>query len=232
MNTVQYIKKRPHWELTADETGYAICIQDVHGEYFDLFPFMKPPTPDDEKRIREEGGGSNEIFDKFIDEHFLRFIGTNIDDSRSEHMRFINSYTNLKRFIYEEGPGGAKNLIMSVDDLTKNDVTITIMQVLYCPKKKRPIEMKMSYTFGHLEIGRKLYEGCLSGNIDGENVRVKYDLNVVDKIISGCLTDITGYCAKKKPCVMNKINEWFSILPFEHKILAADEAFKPAEVLL
>ena len=231
MNTIQYIKKHPYWELAATEIGYAICVQDFDGKYFDLFPIMKPPSPDDEKRIREDGLNTNEIFDQFVDKHFLRLVGTNIDNSPEEHRKFINSYTNLKKYIYEEGPGGAKNVIDSVDDLTRTDVIINIMQVLYCPNKKKPIEMRMSFTFGHLKTGYGLYESSLSGGMDGENISVTYNLNAVDKIISGCLTDISGYCVKRKLCTMENINEWFSILPFEHKILAIDEAFKPAEVL-
>lgn len=230
MNAVQYIKKRSHWELKATEIGYAVCIEDIDNKKYDIFPFMRPPTPDDEKRIREEGGVSNEIFDIFFDNHFLRLVGVNID-SVKEHKKFINSYTNLKRFIYEEGPGGAKNLIESVDDLTSNDVIIKLVQFLWCTKKKKPVKMSMSYTFGHLEVGRRLYESALSGGMEDGEVNIRYDLNAVDKIISGCLTDIKGYCVDKKPCEMDSINEWFSILPFEHKVLAADEAFKPAEAI-
>ncbi len=229
MNTVRWLNgsKTPYWELKSNEIVYTMVVTH-EGEEWDLYVYMKPPTPQEELAVRMMTLGSEE----FVDKHFIKFKGMNPDDPKVHHA-YLNNTEGLKKFVYEEGVQGVANIIETEFDSLGNIGEIPVNLItneLFCPKKSDLFRMNISYSFKNLERGVLLYEGMFSGSIGGDTLSIETDFESINTITVECLKSVDGYLIEGKPCVEENRGQWLPLLPFEHRLVAIDEAFKPAQV--
>lgn len=229
MNIVQWKEGKPFWELTADEASYVVVIQQDNMNFYDLFVFMKPPTAKEEREVRDQG--TILVKSKYVDKNFSHLEGVDVK-SPERHRSWLNSLPNIKPFIYEESVQAATSVVdKDVDNLTELDnVSVKMLHPMYCPIKKSSVEMSLSFIFNNAEKAYQIFDTAFKKTtlVNGELRFGGFDF--IDELCRDCLVSVNGYSINGVPCTEKNKSEWVNFIPFEHKLLAAEEGFKTTEI--
>lgn len=215
-----------YWELSGEILSFAIMIE-RDGVDWDVYPNLSKYTSEEEKAVRY--GESKE---DFVDRHFLYFRGVR-PKIPSVHRQYLNTDPNLKEFLYEEGVQGIRNRVTpkQEDVLEDSDsIETRLIQEVYNPAFGSRTVVLLNHVLEWKEEYFERYNDCVSNEPLEDEIQIGMDWDEVEAIYDESLIRTTGYLLEGRSYSDSEHSQRLALMPFEHKFVAVDEAYRPARM--
>jgi hypothetical protein len=265
-NAIAYKKGIPVWDISALEVAYLLRLEQKGKDYW-LVPVLKQHTDLQEKAgftyqhkqalqkstpaMKMSTGDEFEIapldeapLREFVDEHFVRLIGTTSDD-KDIHKQYLDEHPYLKTRIFREGVQGITvrekeeedDFFEDGDDAVdlfdisvglEEEREVHLFQELFDPGKGKRVTVDMTHTVK--DPSEKAYQTWRKASTRKFNSRkrkfiTRENYDVLEKLYDGIVVSVSGLAIGKSDCKDANRAEWLPLVPLEHKLLVLDTLF-------
>ena len=259
-NAVVYKDGIPKWDVAADEVAYVFTHTEKGTDYL-FVPVLRQHTDPQSKKgfsyanktaLREAtpamkmSGDEFELpiaderpYEQFVDEHFVRIVGTSVEDPAT-HKAWLNERPHMKVRIFKEGVQGISREVSEDEGVgadifdimaavtTSDEREIELFQELFSVEKGKKERLVMVHKLK--EASEKEYQSWRKSSTRKFNPRkrkfiAKENYDVLEKIYDDLVNSIEGMVINSKSCHLDNKGEWVGLVPLEHKLLVLDAVF-------
>ena len=220
-----------YWELAGSVFTFPVHV--VRSEAaFVAFPHLSRYGSSEEKEVRRLVAYGHDGYDGFLSRHFLRFSGVQPKSAKA-HKLYLERMPEIKRFIYEEGVQGVRNdpdrVVEGVLEET-DTIVVPTSQDAYDPRLGAQVIVQMSHALSFKDKYSLAYSDAIRNAIYDDLIEVTVDWDDVERVYDDAVLEVQGFLYEGAPCTSENASDWIPLIPFEHKYLVVNEAFRPTQV--